>query len=107
MIFGADPAPYCGLRLRLVVWMSVSATPSALTAAMMSFIAIAPASRTALTDDLLIVTPRLIRATSGTIVTTPLPDTVIVCWAGVVSVAGAPTTGGGRRAGKATAERSA
>ena len=83
--------------------MSASATPSPLIAAMTSVIALAPASRTALTVGLLIVTPRVIRATSGTIVTLPLPDTVMVCWAGVVSVAGAPTTGPGRRARTATA----
>ncbi len=69
--------------------MSASATPSALMAAMMSVIAFAPASRTALTVGLLIVTPRLIRATSGTIVTLPLPDTVMVCWAGSFGGGGA------------------
>src|SRR5258705_11744383 len=68
---------------------------------MMSFIACAPASRTALTDGLVTVTPRLMRATSGTIVTLPLPDTVMVCCAGVASAAGAPASRPGRRPGAA------
>ena len=59
--------------------------------ARMSVIALAPASRAALTVGRAIVTPSWTRATSGTIVTLPLADTVIVCGAG--SVAGAPATG--------------
>ena len=77
----------------MVVWMSASAMPRLLIVARMSVIAFGPASRAALTVGRAIVTPSWTRATSGTIVTLPLADTVIVCWAGVVSVAGAPATG--------------
>src|SRR4026209_2196021 len=69
--------------------MSASATPSPLTAAMIRVIETAAFSRAAFTVGFVIVTPRVTRATSGTIVTLPLDDTVIVCVAGSAAVTGA------------------
>src|SRR3954452_3604811 len=88
------------------VWMSASAIPSFLSAAMMSVIAWAPASRAALTVALVAVIPRLMRATSGTTVTLPVADTVMVCGAGVVSP-GAPLAGVARTESAAIATTSA
>ena len=64
--------------MRPLVWMSASAIPSAFSAAMIAVIDVAAPSRAALTVGLLSVTPRLTLATSGTTVTLPVPDTVIV-----------------------------
>src|SRR5437867_596969 len=83
--------------------MSASATPRALMALRVPVIAAAAASRAALTVGLLRLTPRYTRATSGTTVTLPLPDTVRVWMAKSLPVTGAPATGPVRTDRAATA----
>src|SRR6185369_12927866 len=66
-----------------VVWMSLSAMPSALSAASTFVIAAAASARAALTVGRVIVTPRRRSATSGVVTTVPTPVTEIVWGAGV------------------------
>ena len=69
---------------------------------MIAFMAVPAASRVALTVDLVTVTPTPTRATSGTRLTEPDAETVMVCGISP-SVVGAPTADPGRTASAATA----
>src|SRR3954468_3888792 len=86
-----------------LVAMSASAMPRLLRPAMIDVIDCAAASRAALTVGFVRVTPRLTRATSGTTVTLPVPETVMVRAGSVPGSLGAPATAAGLTESAATA----
>src|SRR5436853_7138136 len=72
--------------------MSRSAIPRPLIPSMMLVMAVAAANRAAFTVGWVDVKPSVTRATSGTMVTLPVPVTVMLCGAGSDAV-GAALTG--------------